>query len=519
MAQNFYVGITRPAGMEITTIDITSSNISTYFTVNNGTYYFKGSGSTFTTTNGGVNSSTATTTLTALQDMDISFSYSYSSEPSYDKFTLTVKGIIIENAVSGATTTKSYSTTLAKNDVISFQYKKDSSANSNDDKCTFYNMKMTGSVAVETKDLAKKIKKCYVGIDNIARNIKKGYVGVNGIAMPFFLKKITHYTTTALSTARTYCGGTAIGGYALYGGGSLDNADSSPYGTVEVFDNSLSKLPSLTLSPARTYIQAASTRDYAIFGDGNRANKYSNKSYYDAYSKDLTRLTPSTYISYNFGGLGTTMVATDDQAIFSPHNSTDSYCFVIKNNLSYTTVTGLKNATSEGAGTKIQDRIIFAGGYYSSTTSSQAECYTEALTKIILDKLQSSRQDLSATSLNNYAIFAGGYSPYIRKVSVDMYNYSLTHSIGPDLSVARDTMGAASFGEYSLFVGGVEQNGNHAKTVEIIDKNFALSLGPSLQTGAARHIGVALQDYVLFAGGHDKNLDATNTVEVFCLSS
>ena len=123
-------------------VDITASNISDYFTVTNGSsYYFKGEDNVFTTNNAGVNSSTATTTLTAKQDIsEISFNYSYSSEPNYDKFTLKVAGSTIENAVSGATTTKSYNGSLTSGQTIEFKYVKDGSVNKNNDKCTFSNM-------------------------------------------------------------------------------------------------------------------------------------------------------------------------------------------------------------------------------------------------------------------------------------------------------------------------------------------------------------------------------------------
>ena len=123
-------------------VDITASNISDYFTVTNGSpYCFNGQGNVFTTNNAGVNSSSAYTILTAKQDIsEISFNYSYSSEPSYDKFTLTVAGSTIENAVSGATTTKSYNGSLISGQTIEFTYAKDGSVDKNDDKCTFSNM-------------------------------------------------------------------------------------------------------------------------------------------------------------------------------------------------------------------------------------------------------------------------------------------------------------------------------------------------------------------------------------------
>ena len=126
----------------IVDVNITASNISEYFTVTNSSpYYFNGQGNVFTTNNTGVSSSTASTTLTAKQDIsEISFDYSYSSEPRYDKFTLKVAGSTIENAVSGATTAKSYKGSLSSGQTIEFKYVKDSSVNGNDDKCTFSNM-------------------------------------------------------------------------------------------------------------------------------------------------------------------------------------------------------------------------------------------------------------------------------------------------------------------------------------------------------------------------------------------
>lgn len=151
-----------------TTTAITADNITDWFTVTNNSYYFKGDGSVFTTTNGGVSSSTAKTVLTALKDMDVSFSYSYSSETSYDKFTLIVAGTTVENAVSGSTTVKTYSGSLATGETITFQYVKDGSQNSYDDKCTFYGMEVvTEAINITQGEPAyygtRTIKTLYVG--------------------------------------------------------------------------------------------------------------------------------------------------------------------------------------------------------------------------------------------------------------------------------------------------------------------------------------------------------------------
>ena len=133
-----------PSTVKEVIVAITADNIGYYFTVANGSYYFAGSGAVFTSNNGGKANSTATTVLTAKQDISVlTFNYSYSSERTYDKFTLKVGGTTVENAVSGATTNKSYNGSLTKGQTIEFTYSKDSSQNGNDDKCTFSDMYIT----------------------------------------------------------------------------------------------------------------------------------------------------------------------------------------------------------------------------------------------------------------------------------------------------------------------------------------------------------------------------------------
>ncbi len=135
------------------TINITADNINDYFNVSvdassfdsnsNGIYYFFGDGNAFISSNKGLKSSTASTILTAEYDMDVSFNYSYSSESNFDKFYLSFAGAEIESAASGTTITKSYSGSLKRGQTIEFKYVKDSSTDSNDDQCAFYDLQIT----------------------------------------------------------------------------------------------------------------------------------------------------------------------------------------------------------------------------------------------------------------------------------------------------------------------------------------------------------------------------------------
>lgn len=167
-----YIGVNTDVPVyDTSTTAITASNISNFFNVVNSPYYFAGSGNTFTSNNKGVNSSTAATLLGALVDMELSFTYSYSSEKDYDKFTLKVGSTAVEDAVSGSTTTKTWSGSVKKGDVIQFTYVKDNSNHGYNDVCTFSNMNVTTNIQTGTvmKSVARKIKKAYIGVNGIAR--------------------------------------------------------------------------------------------------------------------------------------------------------------------------------------------------------------------------------------------------------------------------------------------------------------------------------------------------------------
>ena len=150
----------------LTNTTITASNISTYFKVTNGSYYFAGSGSTFTSNNKGVHSTTATTTLTALQDYSsLSFTYSYSGESGCDYLNLRVNGVAIETNAYGTTTTKTYTGSILAGQKIEFSFRKDGSVNNYDDCATWSNMVVSAKVQIgtELKSVAKTVRKIYIG--------------------------------------------------------------------------------------------------------------------------------------------------------------------------------------------------------------------------------------------------------------------------------------------------------------------------------------------------------------------
>ena len=203
------------------TVNITTSNVNDYFTVTNGSYYFAGSGSTFTSNNKGINDSTATTTFTAKTDMtNLSFTYSYSSETNYDKFTLTVGSTTVANALSGSTTTKTYSGSLKTGEKIVMKYSKDSSANYNDE-CYVSNISFKSKIQTGTEqksNVACEVKNLYIGVNNVARKVVKAYIGVNGIAHLCYGRK-----NPGIDGALTFVGNTDFtlsnkSGFTTWGG-------------------------------------------------------------------------------------------------------------------------------------------------------------------------------------------------------------------------------------------------------------------------------------------------------------
>ena len=248
---------------ELITLD--NTNISEYFSITDGTYGFvwNDTDNAFSSNNGGVHNSTATSTWTALKDMkNITLKYSYSSETKYDKFTLTIAGITVENAVSGATTIKSWSGDILAGQTIVLTYKKDSSANSNEDKCKIYDIKYDTRVFLGTK------------VEELARTVKKAYIGVNGIAKKIFPPyKILEYkgTATPLSVSRSLLSATTVGNYALFGGGS-EGLSGSYYSTVDAYDTSLTRTNPTELSSIRRFLSATTVGNYALFGGGDSLN-------------------------------------------------------------------------------------------------------------------------------------------------------------------------------------------------------------------------------------------------------
>lgn len=481
----------------VKTVNITASNISEMFTVTNGTYYFKGSGGTFTTSNYGNDSTTATTTLTAKSDMTVSFNYSYSSEQGYDKFTLKVAGTTVEDAVSGSTTSKSYSGNLTAGQKIEFTYAKDGSQSKNEDKCTFSNMVVTGTVKTqvgsETKSLARKIKKAYIGIGGVARPCWSG-------------GELAYYgTVTALRYGTQQLAATTVGNYALFGGGMTEKGTVRD--SVTAYDKSLVRSAPDDFSKARADLSAASVGNYALFAGGVEQGYTHNTV--DAYSASLTRSTPT---AMNYANTNQATASVGNYALFCGGKDGSSYRNQIEvYNTSLTRSAAYMQASVAGlAATAVGNYAVAGGGYNRSGDSALMNAIDPNLTVTYPSALSVKRSDFAATTVGGYALFGGGSY----KATVDAYDTSLTRTTPTALSAARQSLGATSVGGFAIFAGG-ETSSAESAVVDVYDASLTRTTGTSLNKARIEMGATTVGNYALFGGGDIGFGVETNIVDAF----
>lgn len=229
MAKNAYVGVNNKAkkikniyvGVETQVpvygkkqITFSSENINEFFTVqNNSSYPFDINRSLtnqvrFVPGNFGVNNSTSQIILTANQEIVLKKIYAqYYTEQNYDKLTISINSSNIVNQASGQDTFETTEIrTLSAGDKITMSYVKDSSNHHSSEAMT--NIVITcepitveAITGYETKPVARRIKKAYVGVNGKARLCYLGYEGYSK------LKKIAQYKFDEYPNDITICPG------------------------------------------------------------------------------------------------------------------------------------------------------------------------------------------------------------------------------------------------------------------------------------------------------------------------
>lgn len=523
MAKKVYIGaptsVTTPGAT--TTYSITASNISTYFTVSNGSYYFAGSGSVFTSNNAGVKSSTATTTLTAKKAGTLSFDYSYSSESKYDLFTLVVKGTIVEDGVSGSTTTDSWSGSIAVGDIISFTYEKDSSQDKYDDECAFSNMKLAvqGAGTTSTKQsIARKVKAQYIGVSSKARKVKKGYIGVGGVARPFIGggDQVVYYGSKDMSSNNRNGGAASVGNYALFMGGFYSKAF---YDTVVSYSSGLVVGTAPSLTEARVCESAcAGNANYAI-ALGGETEDYS--AVVDAYSKTLTRTRASDLSEARLGyavSNGSYVLLGGGDTTDSDTDAVDAY------NLSLTRsmAPALSDTASIDITTGANNGYMFFAGVVSKDS---ADVYTSTLAKTSSLSFSERRRSCGTTNAGDYVIFAGGRDSAmagngVSTSSVDAFNKLLVRTAASNLSYRPAFCAGASLGDFGIIAGGrIEDDdgddGDGLAYANCYNSSLVRSTLTNMSVRRYAPVSTSVGDYALIAFGSGIAGENNNSIDIY----
>jgi hypothetical protein len=393
--------------------------------------------------------------------------------------------------VSGTTTSKSWSGSITKGTTITFKYDKDGSTNMYDDKCTFSNMVCTYTgqtiTGYESKSVARKIRKAYIGIGGVARPCwgsgdELAYYGSitplkearyymaaasvgdyalfagghNGTSIvttvDAYNKSLTHSLPTVLNNNTYQHAAASVGNYALFAGGRNGSTASYALSKVNAYNSSLTRSNPTSMSTSRNWLTAASVGNYALFAAGYNTSA-ARVTNVDAYNTSLTRSSATALSTANYLMTG---VGFGNYAIFAGGN--ENIVNAYNTSLTRSILDTLPEKSSSAASASISDEYaIIAGGTYLASVHNYVTAYNKSLTKITAPQLSVARQVLSGASLGNYAIFAGG-SPYNQSSgydTVDVYDKSLTRTNPANLTTARFWMASTTIGEYALFAGGV----------------------------------------------------------------
>ena len=342
----------------------------------------------------------------------------------------------------------------------------------------------------ETVNVARKVKKMYIGENNTAHKIKKAYIGIGGVARPCFSGgELAYYgTITELSAARSYLSAATVGNYALFAGGS----DGDMLAVVDAYDTSLTRTRATELSKERNYMGSTTIGGYALFGGGAPATNV-----VDAYDASLTRTTPSVLTVSRYQLAATTV---GDYAIFGggTSGSASNVVNAYDTSLTRSTLTPLYSTAYHLAATTVGDYALFAGG----VGRNYVNAYNSSLTRSIAAALNENRWQMGAATVGNYALFDGGCATSNTNgvTTVEVYDTSLTKSTATNLSTARYQLAATTVGDYALFGGGY--NGSWIDVVDSYDVSLTRTTATELSRARGSLAATTIGDYALFGGGN-----------------
>lgn len=352
------------------------------------------------------------------------------------------------------------------------------------------------------KEVARKIKKIYMGINNVAQKMKKAYIGINGIARLWWKKDEVQYygTATPLKEDRNTMDAATIGKYAIIAGGKVPSDSTN---IVEAYSSSLVKSNLSSLSSAKSEMGSASIGKYALFAGGWTQGS-SSTTYHTSVDTYNTSLTKGTASALGIKSACLAGASVKDYALLAGGCYKQSS--TLKNNSTVNTyntsltkgsATGLSSARYDLTGNSVGNYALFAGGYVSGPVST-VDAYDNSLTKIAPASLSRAKYNFPSAKVGKYVLFAGGQND---NNIVDAYDTSLTRTSPTVLSKARCQLAGASLEDFALFAGGDTWGGFGTAIVEIYDTSLTMTLGPNLSEERYNLTGASVGEYALFIGG------------------
>lgn len=380
----------------------------------------------------------------------------------------------------------------------------------------FYTNAGTGTFTIGSivrGNVAKRVKKLYIGVGNKAKKVKKGYIGINGKAKLFFTpelgykgtitdlsvarhrlgashngeyaifaggykfgetingvnynhdsdavdayNKALQRTTTTLGKTASDCAGTHVGNYAVF---SIYNSTITTNAPLFAFNSALSRTDITAQNNNQYYQHASHIGNYALFSSNNMRNGRSvndSLTISELYDSNLN----NQYLVGGFTHVGNyaLMIGTNTSAGVAAKAYNSS--------LQITRPTAFSDTTWKCQGaTYVGNYAVFYGYYVKSSRYSipQIEWYDTSLTRQTPIQPTNLRFGMSATTIGDYAIFAGGYvgtvnsmdtasSPLAPTNMVEAFDTSLTRTNEFTLNTARANMASTHIGSYAIFAGG-----------------------------------------------------------------
>jgi hypothetical protein len=332
---------------------------------------------------------------------------------------------------------------------------------------------MAKGVYIGVSGKARKVKNMYIGVSGKARKVTKGYIGVGGKARPFWTGRgtIEYYgAVTSLPVPRTGGATAAVGGYALFAGGS-DYSGSVNSLSVDAYNADLIRSSAASLAEHRTAPAAASGKTHALFM-ASGSNPLS--ATIDAYNTSLSRSTP----------------------------------------------TSLSQARWGASGASVGNYMLCIGGIPGPSSSTEAaatvDAYNASLVRSTPTALLQARHRAACTCVGNYAVIAGGLSsPNGGLITLaEAYNTSLTRSTLTDTPTPYgNRIKGAGTESYAIFL--ISRSGGSSYGACAYSASLVQNTPAATVSAGVMHVGASVKDYALFVGGSSTSsaVDSVNAYD------